>query len=514
MPRTRTSLRFKLIIWMLFTWGLIQGTLTVVFWNYERRSTDEFFVDRLQTIAAQAAAEISSIPPPVRRVTLERVAARYSGTGMFDRVVFTVLGDDGEIIVAMELPASHEHSEEPNANPTDEYSIDATVLARLKQGEASSESALGLPSMVMTEGRVRSLARPLHGKGYEGQLLVIEAEEGHSTQFGHRFTQLLLGSILAGLLGVAVGATIISGIVTTPIARLNKTLQGLSPDTVRQTVPSGHESRELATVRRELEAARQRMERGFDLQDRFITNVSHELKSPISVLMAEAQTLPDLDKAQPEIRAFVDSVIKELRLLAGVVESFLLLSRVHGGQSLASDTTDYQINELLFDCVESSASIARLYDVSIAVTMLEDEGDLDLKVCGVPELLRIMLDNLIRNAIRFSPRGQTVELAVRRHEHEAVQYTVRDYGPGIPTETLENLFERFSRSRREAMNTGGVGLGLAIAQGIAELHDGRISVENCEDRGCRFTIILPLTPPQEECPDLNLAGNNAENTCD
>jgi signal transduction histidine kinase len=113
-------------------------------------------------------------------------------------------------------------------------------------------------------------------------------------------------------------------------------------------------------------------------------------------------------------------------------------------------------------------------------------------VAGDRELLITMLDNLIRNACRFSPTGATVEVSAAIQD-KRVRVGVRDHGPGVPPMMLEKIFERFVQAdQSEPSGRKGSGIGLAIAQGIAELHGGTIDVKNNEDAGCTFSVELPL----------------------
>ena len=118
------------------------------------------------------------------------------------------------------------------------------------------------------------------------------------------------------------------------------------------------------------------------------------------------------------------------------------------------------------------------------------DGDESACIEGNAELLQTAMSNLIRNAIRFSPREEAVEVRCGLEEGSVV-YQVRDVGPGLPPELIDRVFEPFTQSSEERRRGRGTGLGLQIAQGIADLHGGRISVRNRE-RGCVFSLTLPL----------------------
>jgi signal transduction histidine kinase len=135
--------------------------------------------------------------------------------------------------------------------------------------------------------------------------------------------------------------------------------------------------------------------------------------------------------------------------------------------------------------------MADMHAVTIRIHLKETPQH-ELLVFGDPELLRTMIDNVIRNAIRFSPQQQAVEVTVDADEENAL-VRVRDFGVGIPEEIISTLFDRFTQAKSEERLNRGSGLGLEIAQGIAELHGGGITVENCLGGGCAFTIRVPMT---------------------
>ncbi|MFT3686425.1 MAG: HAMP domain-containing sensor histidine kinase [Phycisphaerales bacterium] len=144
------------------------------------------------------------------------------------------------------------------------------------------------------------------------------------------------------------------------------------------------------------------------------------------------------------------------------------------------------LNDVMLETVAHCAVAAKQSNVAIIPELYD--ADEDLVVAGDPELLRVLFDNLLRNAVRFSPAGSTVVASVSFSPSD-VTISITDAGPGIPSEILPRLFERFTQASQEIGR--GHGLGLSIAQGIAELHGGLITVTNLAGGGCRFTLSLP-----------------------
>jgi signal transduction histidine kinase len=302
-------------------------------------------------------------------------------------------------------------------------------------------------------------------------------------------TRALVLTGVVGPIAAAIAGWFIGGIAVAPFERLRRLASGLRPESVGRSLEFDSSNSEVSRLTEELDRARQRMMEGFASQERFLSNVSHEIKTPISVMLLEAQTL-DTDGAPEHVRDFVESVGEEMHRLGKLVESFLTLTRVRDGKGIAR-IMRCGVNDLVMDSAEHCTPMARQHRVTLSPGLLASEETMDASIAGEPELLRTMLDNLVRNAIRFSPVDDRVEIRASVADGSA-SIVVRDHGPGIPESLLTTIFDRFAQAGDEQRKGRGHGLGLAIAQGIAELHGGRISVENCEDRGCSFEIVLPL----------------------
>ncbi|MDB5295116.1 MAG: integral rane sensor signal transduction histidine kinase, partial [Phycisphaerales bacterium] len=311
----------------------------------------------------------------------------------------------------------------------------------------------------------------------------------------------VLATLPVGLLAAAAAGWAVAGVAVRPLARLRRIAADLRPDTLSRPIDVGSDTAELTDLQAELDDARRRLDAGYEAQERFVANVSHEVKTPITAILTEAQLLARERDLAPNVRRFVDSTSDEMRRLNRLVESFLLLTRVRHGQPPAGTTRRVSVNDLVMESVEHCGPMADLHGVRLEPELVAGaDDDPDLAVRGDPELLCTMLDNLVRNAVRFSPRGDAVRVSVRPGGGDNgdalpghVSVYVRDRGPGIAPMVLDKLFG--TAARREADAPGrGTGLGLEIAQGIAELHGGRVQARNLPDVGCELHVALPLVP--------------------
>lgn len=217
----------------------------------------------------------------------------------------------------------------------------------------------------------------------------------------------------------------------------------------------------------------------------FVANVSHELRNPLASVKAMVETLEDGAAGDPAAAAdFLGRINREVDRMNALVNDLLELSRVESGQS-----------ELHREPVDAAATIEavradlehRIAETGVAVTVSAAEG---VVAMGDAEKLRQVVSNLLDNALKFTPRGGTIELCADNSEQDGVLIQVRDSGPGIAPEHLPHLFERFykvDRSRRDQ----GTGLGLAIAKHIVEMHGGEVGVESTQGAGSTFWFTLP-----------------------
>ncbi|MCB1282423.1 MAG: HAMP domain-containing histidine kinase, partial [Salinibacterium sp.] len=292
-----------------------------------------------------------------------------------------------------------------------------------------------------------------------------------------------------GLLASAVSGWFLSGIAVEPFHMLREAAGQIRPETIEREIVVEEGGSEVAELAAELEAARSRIQAAFAAQERFLSNVSHELKTPIATLMLEAQTT-SREGLTPGGLEFLKTVEEEMRKLGRLVESFLMLTRVShsGGPDKAKR---YPANELIMDAVEDCYAMAEQYGIRIEPVLASDEAGIEAEFVCDPDLMRTLLNNLIRNAVRFSPRGEVVTVSASAQDGEFL-ITVRDRGPGLAEDVIDHVFDRFAQSPDEVRRERGYGLGLAIAKGIAELHGGDLTVKNHPDSGAEFTAALPL----------------------
>ena len=212
-----------------------------------------------------------------------------------------------------------------------------------------------------------------------------------------------------------------------------------------------------------------------------VANVSHELRSPIGALQALLENVLD-GVSEPDAET-LRTMLAQTRRLGRLVTQLLDLSRLEAGEQ-PFDIRPFAVRDVL----EDAAREARLHAPDSVVFSVDAPAE--LRAAGDPERIHQVVMNLLENAVRYSPQPGHVALRASRSGRE-VTLEVDDEGPGIPEGDLERVFERFYRGDRRDGDSGGAGLGLAIARWIVELHGGTIRAERREPHGSHMVFTLP-----------------------
>lgn len=224
------------------------------------------------------------------------------------------------------------------------------------------------------------------------------------------------------------------------------------------------------------------VEKAWQEQQRFLSDASHELKTPLTVILSSADLLAEQTNDERSA-VYVDNIRSESQRMRALVEDMLTLSRAESGKQppfCAVDLSDLAMDTALrFEPVAYEAGRTLLYDIQEGITV---QGD--------AERLRQLQGILLDNAIKYAPAGSEIHLTLRRAEKVAV-LTVENGGEPIPAQHLPHIFERFYRADSSRSDHGSFGLGLPIAQSVAHSHGGEIRCRS-DARSTRFTVTLPL----------------------
>ena len=217
------------------------------------------------------------------------------------------------------------------------------------------------------------------------------------------------------------------------------------------------------------------------LQTDFVSNVSHEFKTPINAIEGYSTLLQDADNLDQTQREYIDKILFNTQRLSSLVGSILLLSKLEN-QQIPTNQTEYRLDEQIRQSV-----------VALETAWVQKDIELDVELdrvsyLGNEQMMRHVWDNLISNAVKFSPQGGVVKLRLTKKVRKLI-FTIEDQGPGLSENAQKHIFDKFYQEDSSHKQEGS-GLGLALAKRILTIEKGQITAENVPVGGCRVTVTL------------------------
>ena len=312
--------------------------------------------------------------------------------------------------------------------------------------------------------------------------LQLAMDRSHEQALVAGFRRTLGGAIgLAALLAALLGSWVAKRGLR-PLHLIAAEAADIDPSNLAGRLHGEHFPKELGELVEKINGTLARLQEAFDRLGRMASELAHELRTPLQNLRAEVETILLVPTDAEASRDALGSVLEECDRLARLIEQMLFLARTEN-PSTAIEKKSMDVSSLLQSVTDFFEAEADEAHVNLLV-----EAATDLKMSGDEPLLKRALHNLIANALRHTPTDGSVVLGARAKD-SGLQLFIRDSGPGLPPEVLARLGERWVRG--SAVRGPGLGLGLAIVKGIAQLHGGKLQVENLPGGGTEASIWLP-----------------------
>ncbi|HLF25981.1 MAG TPA: ATP-binding protein [Anaerolineae bacterium] len=402
------------------------------------------------------------------RITVPVELDVFQAAGLYMQVI----GLDGQVVRKSESLGEYDRPLDPESLSSD-VALNERVRRDIRIGEA----------------HLRVLTAPIGFSptqflGYLQIGLSLEANDEALAQL----TRILLVGGAVGIVLAALGGVFLARQALRPIDTITQTAFAITEaGDLNRRIPAPAARDEVGRLADTFNRMLERLEALFRSQQRFTADVSHELRTPLTTIRGNVDLMRRTRVADD---ASLDAIQSETDRMTRLVGDLLLLAQADAGLPIRRERVS--LDTLLLEVYRQLKVIANGVNVTI--------GDEDaVTVLGDPDRLKQLLLNLAGNAIRYTPAGGNVVLNLKREDGWA-QLSVSDTGPGIPPEQLPHIFDRFyrvdkARSRRDSSangaTSGGAGLGLSIAQWIAQSHNGRIDVQSAVGQGTTFTVYLP-----------------------
>lgn len=459
MSREQPLLRTQLLKWLLVPLcALLTADAFFSYWmalNFSQRAYDRSLIELVREVSLHLSSRGSSL-----EFDLPDAARTVLFTDPTDTVYYGIATSDGQLVSGQELPAP-------------------PIASGNSTGETLYDGEMEKQSVRVIQLRV---AQPVAGNGPDA--IVRIAETKHKRDELAR--EILLSVVVPQVVLILIASAIVWFGVVRGLAPLERLEQAIAKRSHRDRRPVevGAVPGEVKPLMQEINALLERLDSILTLQNRFIADAAHQLKTPVAAVQAQLElAMRDDDPAR--VRASLSTVYAGLQRLSRIVSQLLALARnepeaVHNLRMKAVD-----LNALAFECAGEwvREALKRRIDLGF------EGAEAPVIVQGDAARLREVLDNLVDNAVRYSLEGGQVTVRVSEEPQPTV--SVSDDGPSIPAEEQTLIFERFHR--RLGTSVEGSGLGLAIAQEIAHVHGGEICLyEDVDGVGNTFALTLPL----------------------
>lgn len=291
----------------------------------------------------------------------------------------------------------------------------------------------------------------------------------------------LVGIVLSVLLGYITSRRMLK-----PIENITKTAEDISINNLKERIDTDGPNDELKKLSCTLNNMIDRLQESFKKQNQFVSDASHELRTPIAVIQGYANLL---DRWGKDDREALEKSIKAIKLetvnMAELIEKLLFLAKSDNG-ILKIEKTKFMLKQLI-DEVTEETKIVEIKNLTIT-----NDKNVDVKVFADYRLLKQMLRIFIDNSVKFTPEDGKIDISSEVKENN-VKLTVSDNGAGIQESETKKIFDRFyTVDKSRARESSGTGLGLSIAKHIAAMHDGSIEVESKEGIGTKIIVSLKI----------------------
>jgi heavy metal sensor kinase len=342
-----------------------------------------------------------------------------------------------------------------------------------------------LPGISPFEVRFRSLYLPYDDEN-KRYVVVIRAFDRDGAQTEADTSWILMISVLSSMVLVFGIGWVFAGRMLRPVEGMTRLAEEISAKDLATRLPEGNGRDELAHLARAFNAMFVRLEQAFVAKKQFVAHASHEIRTPLTSMIGEIGVALSQQRSEAEYRETLDSVLSVALQMRQMASDLLHLARVESGTS-AQEFSPCELDEIVLAAVET---IQETYPESRLQTTIDlEDNDESYTMRGNPEILRLVVVNVLDNAVKYSPPTSLVII----HLHRAGRYfslEISDSGCGIPPEEQSKVFDPFYRSDR-TRNIAGTGVGLAFVARAVQLHGGEVRLASVEGRGTTITVSVP-----------------------
>jgi heavy metal sensor kinase len=459
-------IKWKLTIW----YGGILALILVIFsstvYIYFKNSLEESIDVKIKSIAEVLASSMTE---------------EHGGNvfGNFERYLESVLGKKPKGKFIQIIDSSGKIGAKMNDIETDAIPVRFNTMERALKGETVYET------IEDANPRLRMLTMPI----LDNKKITSIVQVGSSlADFDETMKKLLIIMIIG--IPTSLSVIIIVGYFMAkkslkPVDQIRKAAVKISSSNLDERIDIKGRKDELGRLAETFNAMIARLKDSFQRINQFSIDVSHELKTPLTILKGETEVVLRKDRDNEEYKILLQSNLEEIDRMARIIDDLLLLSK--------ADSKDMKLNIeniSLRDLVAEVCMNMKIFADNKEIALVVDELA-DVRLIGDELKLRRMLWNIMENGIKYTPKGGVVNVSSYTN-NGYICINVKDNGMGITGDDIKYIFDRFYRADRSRKRESGSGLGLSISKWIAEAHKGTIEVASQPSKGSQFLIKLPI----------------------
>jgi heavy metal sensor kinase len=453
------SIRARLTAWYALTLALALAVVAVVLLLIFRGALQRQLDGDL---GSRAAAIVAAVQPD------EPLALQHQDGDV------TLVATGGELVALYD----------PAGNLTD-ASARPSWLGASVAAFATAATTQRADTLTVGSEHVRMLALPIVVSGRRIGTAVVMSSLAPLDAAERQLLTILAITLPIAVVLVALGGYVLAVRALAPVEQLRSAAEEYrAHELSRRLAPRQLRDDELGRLARTLDAMLDRVAAAVEQQRRFTGDASHELRTPIATVLAEASLALERARTSPEYEATLQRIQSEAVRMGRLVDGLLVLARAD--EPNVGHTARVDLSALVRDAVDRAARRAEGRTIEI-----DHQLEPGVTVVGDPSGLERVVENLIENAVRYAADSTSIEVTARASDMARV--AVIDHGPGIPASERAKIFERFHRAPGARGN--GAGLGLAIAHSIVLAHGGQISVAETAGGGATFIVELPVARP-------------------
>jgi heavy metal sensor kinase len=362
------------------------------------------------------------------------------------------------------------------------YSHRDQVMSNMMKGKETLEE-------VRSPGRRRTFRMinvPTYREGRLAYVIQVATHLRFVTKSLSHFKGNMLAAFPIILILGSLGGWILARRSLSPIGYIASKAEHITSNSLNERLATRGTDDEMDHLIRTINEMIARLESSFKRIAEFTADASHELKTPLCALRGEAEVLLSRRRTPEEYQEGLGNLIERFDFLNRMLNDLIILSKFDSSQ-MELEGIPVRLDLLITDISNLFQVLSEQKRITLEMNTIQET-----MVLGDKARLQQLFTNLIDNAIKFTPEGGTIQIAVERNEGFA-QVMIKDNGIGIPKEEQEKIFKRFySVDKSRSKETGGVGLGLSICKWIAKAHQGKIEVDSELNQGSTFTVYLPI----------------------